>query len=172
MGGGVSIAAHQNGKIKDVNNALAGDGPFALERSGGLPVGDLIKMCYSNEYTLDEMLRKVNGRGGMIAYLNTTDAKEIENRILGSDDYALEVTKAMTYQISKEIGAISTVFDGKINSIILTGGLAYWDRFTDLIMKRVSFIAPIFKYPGENEMESLAFGTYRYLSGKENLSVY
>ena len=172
MGGGVSVAAHQKGKIIDVNNALAGDGPFALERSGSLPVGDLIKMCYSNEYTLDEMLRKVNGRGGMLAYLNTTDAREIEKRISEGDDYALDVTKAMTYQISKEIGAVSTVFDGNINAILLTGGLAYWDRFTDLIRSRVSLIAPIFKYPGENEMESLALGTYRHIIGKEPLSVY
>lgn len=172
MGGGVSVAAHRKGKVVDVNNALAGDGPFSMERSGGLPVGGLIELCYSGEYTVDEMLRKVNGRGGMIAYLNTTDAKEIEKRILNGDDYALEVTKAMAYQVSKEIGAISVVFKGDINSILLTGGLAYWDRFVELIIKRVAFIAPIFKYPGENEMESLAIGVHRYLNGKEFLNIY
>jgi butyrate kinase len=172
MGGGVSVAAHKKGKIVDVNNALAGDGPFSMERSGGLPVGDLIKMCYSSEYTKDEMLRKVNGRGGIFAYLNTTDAREIEKRIVEGDDYALEVTKAMTYQISKEIGSISTVFNGNVNAILLTGGLAYWDRCVDLLSERVAFIAPIYKYPGENEMESLALGTYKCLSGMEPFKLY
>lgn len=172
MGGGISVAAHQCSKIIDVNNALAGDGPFALERSGGIPVGDLIKLCYSNAYTCSEMLRKVNGRGGMSAYLHTTDAREIEKRIFEGDEYALEVTKAMTYQVSKEIGAIASVFKGRVDAILLTGGLAYWDRFVDLISERVGFIAPINRYPGENEMESLALGTYRCLSGKELVKDY
>lgn len=172
MGGGLSVAAHQNGKIIDVNNALAGDGPFAMERSGGLPVGELINLCYSNKYTKEEMLRKVNGRGGMVAYLQTTDARKIEEYISQGDSYALEVTKAMTYQVSKEIGALSTVFKGKVDTIILTGGLAYWDRFVDLISERVSFIAPIHRYPGENEMESLALGALRYLNGEEEAKVY
>lgn len=167
LGGGVSVAAHQNGKIIDVNNALAGDGPFSMERSGGLPVGDLINMCYTGEYTYDEMLRKVNGKGGATAYLNSIDGIEIEKRIKGNDDYALEVIKAMTYQISKEIGAISAVLKGDVNAILLTGGLAHWDRLVDLVSDRVSFIAPIFKYPGENEMEALASGTYSCLSEKE-----
>lgn len=172
MGGGVSVAAHQHGKIIDVNNGLAGDGPFAMERSGGLPVGDLINLCYSGKYTHAEMLRRVNGEGGMVAYLQTTDARQIEARISQGDSYALEVTEAMTYQISKEIGSLSAVFNGKVDAIILTAGLAYWDRFVDLITKRVSFIAPVYRYPGENEMESLALGALRYLNGEEEAKLY
>ncbi|MDD2218191.1 MAG: butyrate kinase [Eubacteriales bacterium] len=172
MGGGLSIAAHKLGMIIDVNNALAGDGPFAMERAGGLPTGDLIKMCYSGEYTREEMLRKVNGRGGMVAYLNTTDAREIEKRILGGDEYALEATKAMAYQVTKEIGAMAAVFKGNVDSILLTGGLAYWDRFVELISESVAFIAPISRYPGENEMESLALGACRVLIKTEDAKVY
>jgi len=172
MGGGVSVAAHKKGKIVDVNNALAGDGPFALERSGGLPVGDLINICYSGRYEREEVLRLVNGKGGMAAYLKTTDAREIESRISQGDSYALEVTKAMTYQIAKEINGISAVFNGEVDAILLTGGLAYWDRFVDFIKERVSFIAPIYRYPGENEMESLVFGALRYLNGEEKAQDY
>jgi butyrate kinase len=172
MGGGLSVAAHQHGKIVDVNNALAGDGPFAMERSGGLPVGDLINLCYSDKYTKEEMLRKVNGGGGMVAYLRTTDAREIEAKISNGDSYALEVTKALAYQVSKEIASLSAVLYGKVDAIVLTGGLAYWDRFVDLIDKRVSFIAPIYRYPGENEMESLALGALRYLNGEEEAKDY
>jgi butyrate kinase len=167
MGGGISVAAHEHGKIIDVNNGLAGDGPFAMERSGGLPVGDLIKMCYSGKYQLNEMLRKVNGKGGMVSYLNTTDARKIETRISEGDEYALEVTRAMAYQVSKEIGAQAAAFKGKVDAILLTGGLAHWDRFVNLISERVSFISQIFRYPGENEMESLALGAYRCLIGLE-----
>lgn len=172
MGGGLSVAAHRLGKIIDVNNALAGDGPFAMERAGGLPTGDLIKMCYSGEHTRDEMLRKVNGRGGIVAYLKTTDAREIEKRIVTGDEYALEVTKAMAYQVNKEIGALAAVFKGKVDAILLTGGLAYWERFVELISEGVSFIAPICRYPGENEMESLAFGAYRVLNQSEKANTY
>lgn len=172
MGGGLTVASHQQSKIIDVNNGLAGDGPFAMERSGGLPVGDLINLCYSGQYSKDEMLRKVNGQGGMVAYLNTTDARKIEERISGGDENALEVTKAMTYQVAKEIGAAAAVFKGEVDAILLTGGLAYWDRFVDLISERVSFIAPIYRYPGENEMESLALGALRYLNSEEDAKIY
>lgn len=172
MGGGISVAAHHHGKIIDVNNALAGDGPFSLERSGGLPVGDLINLCYSKKYTHKEILRKVNGKGGMVAYLQTTDAREIEEKINNGNSYALEITNAMAYQVSKEIGGIASVLKGKVNAILLTGGLAYWDRFVELIINRVEFIAPVHRYPGENEMEALALGVYRYLNGQEEAKEY
>jgi butyrate kinase len=172
MGGGVSVAAHKHGKVIDVNNALAGDGPFAMERAGGLPTGELIKQCYSGKYTCDEMLRRVNGRGGMVAYLNTTDAREIEKRISEGDEYALEVTKALAYQIAKEIGSVSAVLKGKVDAILLTGGLAYWERFVQLIQDRIAFISKVHLYPGENEMESLAIGAYRSLIGTAIPKVY
>lgn len=172
MGGGVSVAAHRKGKIIDVNNALAGDGPFALERSGDLPVGDLIELCYSNKYTLQEMHRLVNGRGGVYAYLGTTDGLELDKRIQNADKDAEQVVRAMAYQIGKEIGGLMTVFDDKVDAILLTAGLAYWDYFVDLVRERVEFLAPVHVYPGENEMEALALGVYRYFSGEESAFDY
>lgn len=172
MGGGVSIAAHSQGKIRDVNNALAGDGPFALERSGGLPVGSLIKLCYSGEYTREELLRRVNGRGGMVAYIGTVDGREIGERIDNGDKKAEAVTKAMAYQIAKEIGAMAAAMNGKVDAIILTAGLAYWKYLVNLIEERVAFIAPVHVYPGENEIESLALGALRILREEEEVMDY
>ncbi|MCP1108981.1 butyrate kinase [Ohessyouella blattaphilus] len=167
MGGGVSVAAHCQGKIRDVNNALAGDGPFALERSGGLPVGSLINLCYSNQYTQEEMLRRVNGRGGMVAYIGLVDGREIGKRIDAGDKEAEMATRAMAYQIAKEIGALSAAMKGQVDGIILTAGLAYWTYLVDLLKERIGFLAPVYVYPGENEIESLAFGVLRVLNGEE-----
>lgn len=172
MGGGITVAAHEQGKIIDVNNGLAGDGPFALERSGDLPVGELIKLCYSGRYTQDEMLRRVNGRGGMAAYLGTVDGQEVQRRIDSGDKKAESVTRAMAYQVSKEIGGIATVMKGRIDAIVLTAGLGYWEYFVNLIKERVSFLAPVAVYPGENEMESLALGALRVLSREEPIQNY
>lgn len=172
VGGGISTAAHEKGKIIDVNNALAGDGPFALERTGDLPVGSLIELCFSGQYTEAEMLRLVNGRGGVYAYLGITDGRAIEQRICSGDTKADEVIRAMAYQVAKAIGALAAVFRGHVDAILLTAGLAHWKRFTDLIADRVSFIAPVHLYPGENEMESLAIGAYRCLSGQESFQDY
>lgn len=172
MGGGITVAAHKNGKIIDVNNGLAGDGPFALERSGDLPVGDLIRLCYSGRYSLDEMLRRVNGRGGMAAYLGTVDGKEVQKRIDSGDALAQSVTRAMAYQVSKEIGGIAAALSGEVDAIVLTAGLAYWDYFVNLIKSHVSYIAPVALYPGENELESLALGALRVLNQEEPLLNY
>lgn len=172
MGGGISVAAHAKGKIIDVNNALAGDGPFALERSGDLPVGDLIKICYSGKYTQDEILRRVNGRGGMYAYTGMTDGRELDKKIAEGDKEIEAVTKAMAYQVAKEIGGLASVFKGDVDAVVLTAGLAYWKYFVELVSDRVKYIAPIHVYPGENEMESLAFGVCRYLDGEEPAQDY
>ncbi len=172
MGGGITVAAHQKGKITDVNNGLAGDGPFALERSGDLPVGELIKLCYSGKYTLDEMLRHVNGRGGMVAYLGTVDGKEVQKRIDQGDEQAISVTRAMAYQVAKEIGGIAAAMKGNVDAIVLTAGLAYWEYFVECIKERVSFIAPVALYPGENELESLALGALRVFQKQEELQKY
>lgn len=172
MGGGVSIAVHSEGKIRDVNNALAGDGPFALERSGGLPVGSLINLCYSGKYTQEEILRRVNGRGGMVSYIGSVDGREIGQRIDDGDKKAESVTKAMAYQIAKEIGGSAAAMKGKVDAIILTAGLAYWEYLVDLLKERIGFIAPVFVYPGENEIESLALGALRVLRGEEEVMDY
>lgn len=172
MGGGITVAAHQKGKITDVNNGLAGDGPFALERSGSLPVGELIKLCYSGNYTLEEMLRHVNGRGGMAAYMGTVDARKIQQRIDSGDSKADAVTKAMAYQVSKEIGGIAAALSGRVDAIVLTAGLAFWEYFVNRIKSHVAFIAPVCVYPGENELESLALGALRVLCHEEKIQNY
>lgn len=172
MGGGVSVGAHVKGIVTEFNNALAGDGPMAMERAGGLPSGDLIKMCFSGKYSQEEMIRTVNGRGGVFAYLGLTDARKIQEKIENGDDYADLITRGMAYQIAREIGSIAPVFYGKVDAILLTAGLAYWDYFVNLIRERVEFIAPVHVYPGENEMLSLAEGAVRYLSGQEPAQEY
>lgn len=118
------------------------------------------------------MIRKVNGRGGVVAYLNTTNALEIEERIKKGDEYALKIIKALVYQVSKEIGGISTVLYGKVDGIVLTGGLANWSRFVEMLRERISHLGEILLYPGENEMESLAFGVMRYIEGSEKIKIY
>lgn len=172
LGGGISVGAHKNGKVVDVNNALNGDGPFAPERSGQLPVGELIKLCYSNEYSEGEMLKLVTGGGGLIAYLGTADALEIENRIANGDNLAKEVYESMVYQVVKEIGAMAAALGGQVDAIGLTGSIAKSNKIVSFIKERVSFIAPIHLYPGENEMESLAMGALRYIYGEENALEY
>lgn len=172
MGGGVSVGAHAKGKIVDVNNALAGDGPFAMERAGTLPTGDLINMCFAGKLSQGEILRRVNGRGGMFAYLGITDARKIQERIDQGDVEAKSVSEAMAYQISKEIGALATTFQGKVDAILLTAGLAYWKFLVERVTASVEFIAKVAVYPGENEMASLAEGVFRGLSGQEPVQEY
>ena len=172
MGGGVSVGAHKNGKIVDVANALDGEGPFSPERSGGLPVGALVKMCFSGKYTQDEIKKKIKGNGGLVAYLNTNDAREVEERIEAGDEKAKLVYEAMAYQISKEIGASAAVLKGDVKAILLTGGIAYSKMFTEMIADRVKFIADVKVYPGEDEMIALAQGGLRVLTGEEEAQVY
>lgn len=172
MGGGVSVGAHVHGKVVEFNNALAGDGPMAMERAGTLPTGELINMCFSGKYSREEMIRMVNGRGGMFAYLGLTDARKIQEMIENGDEYAKSITKAMAYQIAREIGSLAPIFKGKVDAILLTAGLAYWEYFVSLIREQVDFIAPVNVYPGENEMLSLAEGACRFLTGKEQAQEY
>ena len=172
LGGGISVGAHRKGQIIDVNNALDGDGAFSPERAGTLPAGDLVKMCFSGEYTKDQMLKLLTGGGGLYAYLGTTNAIEIEKRIAAGDAQAAEVYEAMAYQVAKEIGACTTVLEGKIDAIALTGSLVYSKVLLDSLKKKISFIAPLYLIPGENEMEALADAAMRYFGNKEELSVY
>jgi butyrate kinase len=172
LGGGISVAAHRKGKVVDVNNSLDGDGPFSPERAGALPVGDLIRLCFSGDYSKEQLLRLVQGGGGLVAYLGTTSGLEIEKRISEGDAVAAEVFEAMSYQVAKEIGACATVLKGQVDAIALTGSLAYSQRLTDSLKEKVSFIAPVLLDPGENEMEALAAGAMRYITGEEKLSIY
>jgi len=172
LGGGISVGAHCNGKVIDVNNALNGDGPFAPERSGGLPVASLIDLCFSGVYSRSDILNLVCGKGGLFSYLETTDALDIEGRINLGDNKAKEVFEAMAYQVSKEIGACAAVLEGKVDAIAFTGSLAKSKRLMNFIKAKVSFIAPIYLYPGENEMEALAQGALRFIRLEEEALGY
>ncbi|WP_066631973.1 butyrate kinase [Labilibacter marinus] len=155
MGGGISIGAHKEGKVVDVNNALSGYGPFSPERAGTLPTGALIDACFSGEKTHEEMNKLVNGNGGLVAHLGTNQAYEVEKRIKAGDKHAELVLSAMCYQIAKAIGGCAAVLKGKVNGIILTGGIAHDDFVIKYIKERVDFIAPVAVYPGEDEMTAL-----------------
>jgi len=172
LGGGISVVAHCKGRMIDGNNALDGDGPFSAERAGSVPVGDLIKMCCSGKYTMQEMLKKVTGNGGLMSYLGTSSGLQVEERIKNGDEYALEVYEAMAYQISKEIGSAATVLKGKVDAIIFTGNMAYSKLLTDFIKDRVQWIATVVDMPGEDEMQSLAESAYRFLIGEETAKSY
>jgi butyrate kinase len=172
LGGGISVGAHRKGKIIDVNNALDGDGPFSPERAGSLPAGDLVKLCFSGEYSKAEVLKLLTGGGGLFAYLGTTNAVEIEGRIAAGDRKAAEVFEAMIYQVAKEVGACAAVLEGKVDAIALTGSLVYSKVLLESLRKKISFIAPIHLNPGENEMEALADAAMRYFNQEEELSIY
>ncbi|MCD6594654.1 butyrate kinase [bacterium] len=172
IGGGISIGAHEKGKVIDVNNALNGDGPFAPERSGGLPAADLVKLCFSGKYQLKEVLDMLRGKGGMVAYLGINDVRDVKKKIVEGDQKAKLVFEAMAYQIAKEIGLLATVLEGDIDAIALSGGVAYATDFVDLIRKRVEWIAPIIVFPGEEEMEALAQGALRVLKREEKAKIY
>lgn len=172
MGGGISVGAHEKGKVIDVANALDGEGPFSPERSGGLPVGDLVKMCFSGKYTQDEIKKKIKGNGGLVGYLNTNDGREVETRIEAGDEKAKLVYEAMAYQVSKEIGSCASVLKGNVDAILLTGGIAYSKMFTGMIEERVNFISDVKIYPGEDEMIALAQGGLRVLNKEEEPKTY
>lgn len=171
LGGGISISPVESGKMIDVNNAKE-MGPFSPDRTGGLPIGDLVNMCFSGDYTLKDMKTKVLGKGGMVSYLGTMDGREVEKRIENNDEYAKLIYDAMAYQIGKEIGSYATVLKGKVDNIILTGGLAYSNYLVDKIKEMVSFIAEIKVYPGEDEMDALNKGALRVIKGQEEVKIY
>lgn len=171
LGGGISIAPVEYGKMIDVNNAKE-MGPFSPDRTGGLPIGDVVNMCFSGNYTLKDMKTKVLGKGGMASYLGTMDGREVEKRIENNDEYAKLIYDAMAYQIGKEIGSYATVLKGKVDNIILTGGLAYSNYLVDRIKEMVNFIAETIVYPGEDEMDALNKGALRVIKGQEKAKIY
>ena len=172
MGGGVSIGAHNKGKVIDVNNAIDGYGPFSPERAGTLPTGALIKACFSGEYTYEDMKKIVNGKGGLVAHLGTNQAFEVEKRVKAGDKHAELVLSAMCYQIAKAIGGCATVLKGKVNGIILTGGIAHDKFVVDYIREMVDFIAPVAVYPGEDEMNALMQNGLMALRNQVKCKVY
>ena len=172
MGGGVSVGAHKGGKVVDVFNALDGEGAFSPERAGAVPPGDLVKLCFSGKYDEKTIYKKLVGNGGFNAYLGTNDARIVEAKAKEGDPTAQAVFSAFHYQVAKDIGAMSTVLGGKVDQIILTGGIAYGKTTCDAIKAKVGWIAPITVYPGEDELLALCQGGLRVTLGEEKAMEY
>ena len=171
MGGGVSVGAHEGGRIVDVFNALDGDGAFSPERAGAVPSGALIKMCFSGKYTEKEVYSKIVGKGGFNAYLGTNDMREV-NKMAATDEKAAAVKEAFMYQIAKDMGSMACVLKGKVDQIILTGGIAYNADVVEALKDMAGFIAPFTVYPGEDELLALTQGALRVLNGEEKAMEY
>ena len=172
LGGGISVAAHQSGKIIDVNNALDGEGAFSPERSGTLPAGDLLKLCFSQKYNQTEIKKMLVGQGGLVAHLGTNNALEVEKKISQKDSKAKLIYEAMIYQVAKNIGSMYPVLNCQVNAIIITGSMAKSDYIINFLKRKIDKIAPVFIYPGENEMESLALNGYLVLSKQVTPQTY
>lgn len=171
LGGGISVVPLEKGKMVDANNANE-MGPFSPERSGGLPIGDLMKLAFSGDYTLKEMKDKTRGKGGIVAYLGTNDVREVQAKIDAGDEKAKLILDAMCYQIAKEIGSMAVVLKGQVDGVVLTGGIAYSDYVTQSISDMVKHIAKVYVRPGEDEMKALNEGVMRVESGKEEPKIY
>lgn len=171
MGGGVSVGAHEKGKVVDVFNALDGDGAFSPERAGGVPSGALIKMCFSGKYTEKEIYSKIVGKGGFNAYLGTNDMRDVK-KLADQDPKADEIKEAFLFQVAKDIGSMACVLNGKVDQIIITGGIAYNDFVVDTLKERAGWIAPFTVYPGEDELLALTQGALRVLNGEEKAMEY
>lgn len=172
MGGGISTGAHHRGRVIDVNNALDGEGAFSPERSGGLPAGQLVDMCFSGMYSQQEIRKKITGRGGLVAYLGTNDARAVDNLAKSGDRQARLIFDAMAYQVSKDIAANAAVLKGRVDAIILTGGIAWSKNIVEMIRQSVGFIAEVVVYPGEDELLALAEAALRVLDGEEEAKTY
>jgi len=170
LAGGINLGIHRKGRMVDI---ISDDGgPFSPERAGILPSIDLVNLCYSGRYDQETLVKKIRGKGGLLAYLDTADALEVENRIRNNDEKAKQIYFAMACQVAKGIGELATLVDGAVDRIVLTGGLARSDLFTGWISKKVRFIAPVDIIPGERELEALALGTLRVLRGIEKAREY
>lgn len=172
MGGGVSVGAHVDGKVIDVFNALDGDGAFSPERAGAVPSGALVKMCFSGKYTEKEVYSKIVGKGGFNAYLGTNDMRNVTKMANEGDAHAAEVKVAFIYQVAKDIGSMACVLEGKVDQIIVTGGIAYGAEVIEALKKMAGWIAPFTVYPGEDELLALAQGALRVLNGEESVKEY
>lgn len=165
MGGGITTSLHKNGKVIDTNDGLGGDGPFSPERAGTCPAFPLVEMCFSGKYTEAEIKKKIIGRGGAVAYFGTSDLKELMDRASAGDERCAVFMKAFSLNISKYIASMAATAEGKVDAVLLTGGIANDKEICDEIIKRVSFIAPVEVYPGEQELDSLAENGYYVLDG-------
>lgn len=173
LGGGISITAHEHGRAVDANNSLDGEGSFSPERAGSLPAGDLVRLCFSGKFTQDELLKRIAGNAGLTALLGTNDMREVERRINEDhDEKAKFYVDAMVYHIAKNIAAQGAVLCGKIDAVIITGGIARWQYLVDEIMKRVSWMGPTYCYPGEDELEALAMNALAALRGTVTVKQY
>ena len=172
MGGGSSVSLHRNGLVIDVNDSLGGDGPISPERAGSVPGFQLVDMCFSGEYTKDQIKKKLVGRGGAVAYFGTNDFRELVAKAQAGDKECETFIKGYCISFAKYIGAVATVVCGKVDAIVLTGGIAYSEYIASDIKDRVSFIAPVHIYPGENELESLAENGYGILAGEFEIKEY
>jgi butyrate kinase len=171
LGGGISVAPIRGGRIIDINDASS-DGPFSPERTGGLPLQQFVTLCFSGRHTEAEIRKLVMGRGGLVAYLGTSSAPEVEGRIERGDAEARLVYEAMAYQIAKEIGAMATVLSGALQAVVLTGGLAASGLLTGWIRERVGHLGPVLIYPGEDELGALVEAARGVLAGESTLLEY
>ena len=167
LGGGVSVTAHHKGKMVDSNGIINGEGPMAPTRSGALPATEVIKLCFSGRYTQQELLQRVVKSGGFVDHLGTSEVLEILDKIEQGDQYAALIYRAFQYQVAKEAGAMAAVLCGEVDAIVLTGGIARDEGLCQNLVRMIGFIAPVRVFPGEFEMEALAFGAQRVLSGRE-----
>jgi len=172
LGGGITVGAHYKGKVIDVNNGLDGEGAFSPERSGTLPVGELISLCFSGNYTKEKVKKMIVGEGGLVAYLGSNSAYDIEMAAMAGDEKSKFYFDAMAYQVSKEIGGMSTVLHGNVDAILITGGVANSKYFVNRIIERVYKIAPVHVYPGEDEMRALAFNGLMVVNGEIEPKIY
>ena len=172
MGGGISVAAHDHGRAVDANNALDGEGPFSPERAGSLPAVDLIRLCFSGKYTEKQLLKRIAGKAGLNAHLGTADVREVLRRIEDGDTHAELILNAMIYHIAKNICGLGAVFCGKVDAILLTGGLARSEYVISRLRQRISYLAPVYCFPGEDEMEALALNALAVLRGQREVKVY
>jgi butyrate kinase len=172
MGGGISIAAHEKGRAVDANNALDGEGPFSPERAGSLPASDLIRLCFSGKYNEKQLLKRIAGKAGLNAHLGTADVREILRRIEDGDTHAELILNAMIYHIAKNICALGAVFCGKVDAILLTGGLARSEYIITRLNERIEYLAPVYCFPGEDEMQALALNALAVLRGQREVKIY
>ncbi len=172
LGGGISVSAHCQGRVIDTNNALDGDGPVAPERAGTLPASELVKLCFSGEYTQKEIMKLLAGKGGMVAHLGMNSMMDVAKKAAEGDARCQLMLDALSYNVAKEVGAMATVMKGKVDAIILTGGIAHDKDVTAAIAERCSFIAPVVVYTGENELESLVMNALYVLRGTMEPRVY
>ncbi len=172
LGGGITVGAHKKGRVVDVNQGLDGEGPYSPERTGTLPVGDLVRLCFKGDYTQKQILKMINGEGGLVAYLGTNSAYEVEKRVEAGDDEAKYIYDGMAYQVAKEIGSMAAVLHSEVDGILITGGIAHDKYFINQVISYVHKMAPVHVYPGEDEMKALAMNGLRLILGEVEAREY